>query len=193
MTYKLCKLCENRARDTPLRGVYIPHFGKIWVKISVFGVLHPCCRTDGGEIWHGGREFWYPLPCQISPPSVPRVAPAGRKTSKSASEYIKYQRLALRAMLPVKIAISRQRFHQSPPSLALRHTLILHTLTAVKTSNFLKFKTADGRRVENKKIRISNTDLTERHKIEYWSSAPCRLLKVVTFKIQVGGWLPSWK
>jgi len=28
--YKLCKLCENRARDTPLRGVYIPHFGQIW-------------------------------------------------------------------------------------------------------------------------------------------------------------------
>jgi len=31
-------------------------------------------------------------------PSVQRVAPAGRKTSKSASEW----RLALRAMLPVK-------------------------------------------------------------------------------------------
>jgi len=27
-----------------------------------------------------------PPPCQISPPSVQRVAPAGRKTSKSASE-----------------------------------------------------------------------------------------------------------
>jgi len=24
-----CKFCENCARDTPLRGVYIPHFGQI--------------------------------------------------------------------------------------------------------------------------------------------------------------------
>jgi len=29
MWYKLCKFCENRARDTPLRGVYIPDFGQI--------------------------------------------------------------------------------------------------------------------------------------------------------------------
>jgi len=29
MGYKLCKFCENRARDTPLQGVYIPHFGQI--------------------------------------------------------------------------------------------------------------------------------------------------------------------
>ena len=36
--------------------------------------------TDGGEIWHGGGDR------QISPPSVQRVAPAGRKISKSASE-----------------------------------------------------------------------------------------------------------
>jgi len=36
MGYKLCKFCENRARDTYLRGVYIPHFGQICVKISVF-------------------------------------------------------------------------------------------------------------------------------------------------------------
>jgi len=26
MGYKLCKFCENRTRDTPLQGVYIPHF-----------------------------------------------------------------------------------------------------------------------------------------------------------------------
>jgi len=36
-------------------------------------------------------------------PSVQRVAPAGQKTSKSASEKIKYRQLALRTMLPVKI------------------------------------------------------------------------------------------
>jgi len=37
MRYKLCKFCENRARDTPLRGVYIPHFGQIGVKIQFWG------------------------------------------------------------------------------------------------------------------------------------------------------------
>jgi len=39
-------------------------------------------------------------------PSVQRVAHAGRKTSKSASESIKYRRVALRAMLPVKIGLN---------------------------------------------------------------------------------------
>jgi len=34
MGYKLCKLYENRARDTPLWGVYIPNFDQIPVKIS---------------------------------------------------------------------------------------------------------------------------------------------------------------
>jgi len=37
MGYKLFKLYENRARDTPLWGVYIPHFDQISVKISVLG------------------------------------------------------------------------------------------------------------------------------------------------------------
>jgi len=41
--------------------------------------------------------------------SVQRVAPAGRKTSKSASDYIKYRRLALRAMLPVKISTEKRK------------------------------------------------------------------------------------
>ena len=36
--YKLCKFCDNCARDTPLRGVYIPHFDQISLKISVLGV-----------------------------------------------------------------------------------------------------------------------------------------------------------
>ena len=39
----------------------------------------------------------------ISFQSVQRVAPVGRKTSKSASELLKYRRLALRAMLQVTI------------------------------------------------------------------------------------------
>jgi len=43
---------DNRARDTPLWGIYIPNFGKI----SVLGVLYPYCCTDGSEIWHGGLD-----------------------------------------------------------------------------------------------------------------------------------------
>ena len=79
MRYKLCKFCENRARDTPLRGVYIPHFDQISVKISVLGLLYPNRCTDWGEIWHGGGDLGSPPPCQISPPSVQRVAPWGEK------------------------------------------------------------------------------------------------------------------
>jgi len=73
MGYKLCEFCENRARDTPVRAVNIPHFGQICVKISVFVVLHPCCCTDGGEIWHGGggdlvmRAKFHPHRCNVSP------------------------------------------------------------------------------------------------------------------------------
>jgi len=37
MRHKFCKFSENRGRDTPLWGVYIPNFGKISVKISVLG------------------------------------------------------------------------------------------------------------------------------------------------------------
>jgi len=35
--YKLSKFCKNRARDTPLWGVYIPHFDQISVNISDLG------------------------------------------------------------------------------------------------------------------------------------------------------------
>ena len=75
MRYKLCKFCENRARDTPLRGVYIPDFCQIWVKISILGVLHHCRCADWGEIWHvGGGTFgpllhakFHPHRCNVSP------------------------------------------------------------------------------------------------------------------------------
>jgi len=53
--YKLCKLYENHARDMPLRGINIPHFDQILVKISVMWVLYPNRCTDGDEIWHGGE------------------------------------------------------------------------------------------------------------------------------------------
>jgi len=59
------------------------------------GVLYPNRCTDGGEIWHAKFH-----------PIGAICRPCGRKTSKSASEYkIKYRHFALRAMLPVKIAI----------------------------------------------------------------------------------------
>jgi len=64
----------KRARNTPLWGVYIPHFDQISVKISVLGVLFPYCCTDGGEIWHGGGDLWFllrakfhPHRCNVSP------------------------------------------------------------------------------------------------------------------------------
>jgi len=111
--YKFCKIRENRARDTPLRGVYIPHCDQISVKISVLGVLCPNCCTDWGEVWRGGGDLSFPPPCQISSQSLHIsnlqisshcVDPAGWKISKSASEQIKYRRIALCAMLPVKIS-----------------------------------------------------------------------------------------
>jgi len=69
MGYKLCKFCENRARDTPLRGVYIPHFGQIWVKISVLGVLHPYRCTDGVRFGMGPflHAKFHPHRCNVSP------------------------------------------------------------------------------------------------------------------------------
>jgi len=53
--YKPCKFCENCARDTPLRGVYIPYFDQISAKISVLGVLYPYRCTDGVKF---GVEEW---------------------------------------------------------------------------------------------------------------------------------------
>jgi len=34
---QILQVCQNHARDTPLRGIYIPHFDEILVKISVLG------------------------------------------------------------------------------------------------------------------------------------------------------------
>ena len=55
---KFCKFRENCTRDMPLRGIYIPNFGKISVKISVFGVEVLChyCDTDWGWnlAWRSG-------------------------------------------------------------------------------------------------------------------------------------------
>ena len=37
MEYKHCKFYEDRARDTPLWGIYVAQFDQISVKISVLG------------------------------------------------------------------------------------------------------------------------------------------------------------
>jgi len=63
--------------DTPLRGVYIPHFGQISVKISVFGVIYPYRCTDEG--WnsarrHGGGDLQLPVRPVALFPRVPEVS-----------------------------------------------------------------------------------------------------------------------
>jgi len=106
MRYKLCKFCENRARDTPLRGVHIPDFGQIGVKISILGVLHPCRCTDGGEIWLAGGDppnlacrtghaKFHPHRCNVSPLR-------GEKPQNRPLSILNTGRFALCAMLPVK-------------------------------------------------------------------------------------------
>ena len=86
MWYKLCKFCENCARDTPLRGVYISHFYQISVKISALGSYTLMIAPIGGKIWHGGTED------PKVPSSMPNFIPigacrlCGAKTSKSAFE-----------------------------------------------------------------------------------------------------------
>jgi len=54
----------------------------------------------------------------ISLPSVQRVPPAGRKTSKSASEFLKYRRFALRPIMPVTILTLTHQFTIPSSSLA---------------------------------------------------------------------------
>jgi len=68
--YELCKFYENRAMGMPLRGVYIPHFDQISVKISVLGVLYPNRCTDGDEIWHRGRAKFHPIGATCRPCGV---------------------------------------------------------------------------------------------------------------------------
>jgi len=63
MRYKLCKFSENRARDTPLRGVYIPDFGHLSKNFN-FGGPTPLSLHRWGEIWHGGGDLWSPPPWQ---------------------------------------------------------------------------------------------------------------------------------
>jgi len=48
----MCKFCENGARDTPLRGVYIPHFDQISAKLQFCGYYgsYAPIMTDGVKL-----------------------------------------------------------------------------------------------------------------------------------------------
>ena len=97
--YKLCKFYENCARGTPLRGVYIPHFDQISIKISVLGFLCPYRCTDGGEIWHFFpllRAKFHPRRCNMS--LLWDEKPQNRPLSN-----LNNRRFAQRAMLPVML------------------------------------------------------------------------------------------
>jgi len=66
------EFCEIAQGIRPC-GAFIFHISvKSEYKFQFLGVLHPCRCTDGGGIWHGGRDLRSPPPCQIPPPSVQR-------------------------------------------------------------------------------------------------------------------------
>ena len=65
---------ENRARDTPLWGIYIPHFDQMSVKISVWG-SHTLIVAQTGVKF--GMEEGTSVPNFT--PSVQRVALQGEK------------------------------------------------------------------------------------------------------------------
>jgi len=106
MRYKLCEFCENRTRDSPLSGVYIPHSVKseykfqfwgsytlvvapMWVKFSVDG---PLLHAN----FHSHR-------CNVS--LLRSDKPQNRRLIK-----LNTGRLALRAMLPVISVITWYMF-----------------------------------------------------------------------------------
>jgi len=72
----------------PLRGIYIPHFDQISVKISVLGVLYPYHCTDGVKFGMQHHQ------CNVSPHRDKK--PQNRPLSNFNN-----RRFALRAMLPV--------------------------------------------------------------------------------------------
>ena len=74
MGYELCKFYENCARCTPLRGVYIPHFDQIRVKISVLGsytlTIAPMGVKFGREEGTFGplpQAKFHPYQCNVLP------------------------------------------------------------------------------------------------------------------------------
>jgi len=49
MGYNLCKFCENGTSDTPMRGVYIPHFVKSQQKFKFWGSYTLIVAPMGGK------------------------------------------------------------------------------------------------------------------------------------------------
>ena len=153
MRYKLCKFFENRARYTPLRGVYIPHFGQIWVKISILGVLHPCRCTDGGEIWRGGRDLRFPgveegtfgslLHAKFHPHRCNVSLLRGEKPQNRPLSKLNTGRFALRAMLPVTMPKAQNqqmnqgritpRTRTGPPTTSMMTEIQYHKITTSMT------------------------------------------------------------
>jgi len=79
--YKLCIFCENCARDTPLLGVYIPKFGNISVKFSVFVVLYLIVTLMGVKFGMEERTKFHSPSVQIEQ----CVTSAGQKKPQSCS------------------------------------------------------------------------------------------------------------
>ena len=95
MGYKRCKFFENRARDTPLPGVYIAHFlSNLSKKFQFWGfytlVVAPMGVKFGTE--EGAR--FHPDRCNVSP--LRGEKPKNRPVSKLNTGSV-----ALRAMPPV--------------------------------------------------------------------------------------------
>jgi len=67
------QICENCARDTPLRGIYIAHFDQISAKISVLGsytlTVAPVGMKFGMEEGTFGplHAKFHPNRCNVSP------------------------------------------------------------------------------------------------------------------------------
>jgi len=70
---------ENRARDTPLSGIYIPHCGQISVKISVLGSYTVIVAPMGVKFGPLLRAKFHPHPCNVSP--LPGEKPQNRPLS----------------------------------------------------------------------------------------------------------------
>ena len=94
MRYKSVNFVTIAQGIRPCGGLYFTFRSNLSKNFN-FGAPTPLSLHRWGEIWHGG--------CQISPPSVQHVAPAGRKPHNRPLSKLNTGRLALRAMLPVDI------------------------------------------------------------------------------------------
>ena len=85
-----CHFCNNQPTEKPQ---FLPFFAVFWLRhlvMSPIGInlrkLSTSAQLQTFPYPTISKSFLSPPPCQISPPSVQCVAPAGQKTSNSASE-----------------------------------------------------------------------------------------------------------